>query len=99
MQETSSFQLKMRTRNFDGTHSAVVLLAALASRWRWLLKFVPPARVEKSLVMGSSSGDGPQFNCDTINVQCKKREVDRKYCSGRVWERVGLERFRSLNRR
>jgi hypothetical protein len=54
--------------------------------------------VEKSLDMGSSSGDGRKFNCDTINVQCKKREVDRKYCSGRVWERVGLERFRSLNR-
>jgi len=71
---------KMRTRNFDGTHAAVVLLAA--SRWRWLLKFVPPARVEKSLVMGSSSSDGRQSICDTINVQCKKREVDRKYCSG-----------------
>jgi hypothetical protein len=39
--------------------------------------------------MGSSSGDGRQLNCDTINVQCKEWEVDRKYCIGRVLERVG----------
>ena len=51
------------------------------------------------LVMGSSGGDGRQFNCDTINIQYKKWKVDRKYCSGRVLERVGLERCMRLNRR
>src|SRR6267154_960025 len=64
---------KMRTPNFDGTHSRVELAALAALAWpcRWLLKFVPsrPCKGGEVLIVGCSSGDGRKFNCDTINVQ------------------------------